>query len=413
MRLEKGYRVWGTDLTAETNPYEAGLGFCVKLDKPGGFEGRDALVKAREAGLTRRLRAIVLDDPRAVVHRQRAGADRATASSGGSRRAATATRVGASIAYAYLPIESAPPGHARSSVDLFGSWVGGRRHARAAVRSEGAPCPRNVSRLRQRQGSRTIRPCPPAVDRAIGLTTYRETAAWGVWDEPADLLPASYADEIDAAGGVALLLPPAAVDPTRAAAAVARRACDGLVLTGGPDVDPARYGARRDTQHRAAAGRTATPGRSPWPAPRCDAACRCSAICRGLQVLNVALGGTLVQHLPDVVGHDGALPDARRARPPRRCALDPHSRLGELLGSRPDRRDLPPPGVDRLGAGLIADRLGRRRHHRGRRSMPAPAWVPGVQWHPEVHDGAAAVRRLRRAPAPQYRASRARQQVSR
>ncbi len=54
MRLEKGYRVWGTDLTAETTPYEAGLGFCVKLDKPGGFEGRDALVAgARERGLHR------------------------------------------------------------------------------------------------------------------------------------------------------------------------------------------------------------------------------------------------------------------------------------------------------------------------------------------------------------------------
>ena len=67
LRLEMGYRVWSTDLTPETTPYEAGLGFCVKLDKEGGFVGRDALVSAREAGLTRRMSLLVLDDPRAVV----------------------------------------------------------------------------------------------------------------------------------------------------------------------------------------------------------------------------------------------------------------------------------------------------------------------------------------------------------
>ncbi len=60
MRLEKGYRVWGSDITPETNPYEAGLGFCVKLDKPGGFEGRDVLAAAKERGVTRRMRAITL-----------------------------------------------------------------------------------------------------------------------------------------------------------------------------------------------------------------------------------------------------------------------------------------------------------------------------------------------------------------
>ena len=57
LRLEKGYRVWSTDITPETNPYEAGLGFCVKLDKPGGFEGQEALRAVKEAGVSRRLRA--------------------------------------------------------------------------------------------------------------------------------------------------------------------------------------------------------------------------------------------------------------------------------------------------------------------------------------------------------------------
>ncbi|HEY2272560.1 MAG TPA: glycine cleavage T C-terminal barrel domain-containing protein, partial [Jatrophihabitantaceae bacterium] len=122
LRVEKGYRVWGSDLTAETTPYEAGLGFCVKLDKRGGFEGRDALVAAREAGLTRRLRAIVLDDPRAVVvgsEPVRIGdAVVGRVTSGGF-----GFTLGASIAYAYLPIE-AVPGTA-VSIDLFGRWVDG------------------------------------------------------------------------------------------------------------------------------------------------------------------------------------------------------------------------------------------------------------------------------------------------
>ena len=67
LRLEKGYRVWSTDITPETDPYEAGLGFCVKLDKPGGFEGRDALAARKEQGLSRRLCCLTLADPRVVV----------------------------------------------------------------------------------------------------------------------------------------------------------------------------------------------------------------------------------------------------------------------------------------------------------------------------------------------------------
>ncbi len=122
MRLEKGYRVWGTDLTSETNPYEAGLGFCVKLDKPGGFEGRDQLRAVKEAGVTRRLRAMVLDDPAAVVlgsEPVRIG-DRVVGrvTSGGYGYS-----VASSIAYGYLPAADAQPG-TRVAIDLFGQWVG-------------------------------------------------------------------------------------------------------------------------------------------------------------------------------------------------------------------------------------------------------------------------------------------------
>jgi len=122
MRLEKSYRVWGTDITAETNPYEAGLGFCVKLDKPGGFCGREALVAAKAEGATRRLRAIVLDDPRSVVLGSEPvrveGAVVGRVTSGGF-----GYTTGASIAFAYLPIAYGPG--VRVEIDLFGQWAGG------------------------------------------------------------------------------------------------------------------------------------------------------------------------------------------------------------------------------------------------------------------------------------------------
>jgi len=127
MRLEKSYRVWGTDLTPETTPYEAGLGFAVKLGKTGGFEGADALRAAKERGLSRRLRALVLDDPRDAVlgsEPVRVGTEivgRVT--SGG-----VAYSSGASVAYAYLPIEHAEIG-TEVEIDLFGTWL----RARVAV----------------------------------------------------------------------------------------------------------------------------------------------------------------------------------------------------------------------------------------------------------------------------------------
>ena len=123
LRLEKGYRAWATDLTAETTPFEAGLGFAVKLDK-GDFIGWEALQRAEPR---QRLVCIVLDDPRAVAlgsEPVRHGDEivgRVT--SGGYGYA-----VGASIAYAYVPLELAEPGTA-VAIDIFGDWVEGEVRA--------------------------------------------------------------------------------------------------------------------------------------------------------------------------------------------------------------------------------------------------------------------------------------------
>jgi glycine cleavage system aminomethyltransferase T/glycine/D-amino acid oxidase-like deaminating enzyme len=120
LRLEKGYRVWGSDISPEDTPFEAGLGFAVKLDK-GDFIGRDALLTADEP--TRRLACLVLDDPRSVAlgsEPVRVGGEivgRVTSGGYGYT-------VERSIAYAYLPASSAAPG-TRVEVEIFGEWIPG------------------------------------------------------------------------------------------------------------------------------------------------------------------------------------------------------------------------------------------------------------------------------------------------
>jgi 4-methylaminobutanoate oxidase (formaldehyde-forming) len=124
LRLEKGYRVWGSDVTGETDPLSAGLDFCVAWDKPGGFLGRDALARIRDDGPERRLACMTLDDPRMVVLGGEpvrvGGTVVGRVTSGGF-----GYTVGASIAYGYLPVDRAAVG-TEVAVDIFGQWVPGR-----------------------------------------------------------------------------------------------------------------------------------------------------------------------------------------------------------------------------------------------------------------------------------------------
>jgi putative glutamine amidotransferase len=133
----------------------------------------------------------------------------------------------------------------------------------------------------------------------IGLTTYLERAKTGVWDVPASFLPKVYFDAVEKAGGIAVLLPPQAVSD-----AIADRlldSLDGLILTGGKDIEPARYGqdAHPETDEP-------RPDRDAWEDTLLRRAIEREipflGICRGAQMLNIARGGTLHQHLPDVVG---------------------------------------------------------------------------------------------------------------
>ena len=122
LRLEKGYRVWSSDITPEETPYEAGLGFAVRLEKGGDFVGREALVTAKAAGPSKRLRCLLLEDPRSVALGNEPirvdGRIVGRVTSGGYGFA-----VERSIAYGYLPPDQAAIG-TRGEIEIFGEWVG-------------------------------------------------------------------------------------------------------------------------------------------------------------------------------------------------------------------------------------------------------------------------------------------------
>lgn len=215
----------------------------------------------------------------------------------------------------------------------------------------------------------------------IGLTTYLQQAQTGVWDVRAGLLPAIYIDGLTQAGGIAVLLPPQAVDADVAARVL--DGLDGIVITGGTDVDPATYGQRPHAATDVAVAENQV--RDAWEFALIDGAIRRGipvlGICRGAQVINVALGGTLHQHLPDVVGHTrhqqgNAVFSTSAVR------TVAGSRLAALIGDSTDAQCYHHQAIDRLGSGLVvsaADDDGVIEAV----EMPSDHFVVAVQWHPE------------------------------
>jgi gamma-glutamyl-gamma-aminobutyrate hydrolase PuuD len=213
----------------------------------------------------------------------------------------------------------------------------------------------------------------------VGITTYRETARWGVWNCPAVLVPADYVRQVSGAGGVPVLLPPIAED-----AEVLGR-LDALVLAGGADVDPARYGAERSPRTGPAAA-DRDEAELALLAAAVERDLPVLAVCRGLQLLTVLRGGTLVQHLPDVVGSDAHVP-APGTYGDNPVRIDPGSRLAGLVGTEATWACHHHQAVERLGEGLTAVAWAQDGTVEAA-ELDDARFVLGVQGHPEVGDDA-------------------------
>lgn len=208
----------------------------------------------------------------------------------------------------------------------------------------------------------------------IGVTTYLERARYGVWDQDSAVLPRSYVDSVVAAGGAPVLLP-----PVGGAHAALVAGLDGLVLAGGADIDPAHYGQdphERTTQTR--------PERDAFELGLLRAAREAGVpvlgVCRGLELINVALGGTLAQHLPDVVGHDAHQPAPARYGATA-VTVDADSRLARILGARVEVRCYHHQAIDKLADGLHAVAWAADGTIE---AVEARAeFLLAVQWHPE------------------------------
>jgi putative glutamine amidotransferase len=217
----------------------------------------------------------------------------------------------------------------------------------------------------------------------IGICTALERARWSVWDQQAALLPLSYITAVQRAGAIALLLAPdarLAEDPEQALELI-----DGLMLAGGADIDPASYG-----QEPHAETVETMPERDAFEIALTRAAIERDmpvlGICRGMQLINVALGGTLQQHLPEHYGHhehrrvlgsfDGADHDVLLT-----AGSLAASATGEVAHATKSHHHQ---GVDRLGEGLLVSGLSTLDELPEAIELPDRRFVLGVQWHPEA-----------------------------
>jgi putative glutamine amidotransferase len=210
----------------------------------------------------------------------------------------------------------------------------------------------------------------------VGITTYVTRAQFGAWDAESALVPADYVRAVERAGGRALLVPPSedAVDETL-------DALDGLIFSGGSDLDPELYGQE---PHPETYG--VVPERDRAELALLSAALARDmpvlAICRGSQVLNVVAGGDLVQHLPDDVGHDRHR-DTLGEFADHEVTLEEGTRLAGLLGDRTPVKSHHHQGFGRLGGGL---RVAAHAEDGAVEAVEDPSrrFALGVLWHPEA-----------------------------
>jgi putative glutamine amidotransferase len=239
--------------------------------------------------------------------------------------------------------------------------------------------------------------CSSVARPVIGITTYVTPAKWSYWEREAVLVPAEYVRAIERAGGRALLVPPSAdgVDETL-------DVLDGILFSGGSDLDPDFYGQEA---HPETFGVVEERDRAELALLEAALArdLPVLAVCRGSQVLNVVRGGGLVQHLPDVVG------DEKHKHTPGTFAdhdvrLETGSRVGTLLGERAPVKSHHHQGFGRLGKGLTAVAWADDGTLEAIED-PSRRFAVGVLWHPEAGEDARLFQEFVRQ-AEEYGASR-------
>ncbi|MFZ0088971.1 MAG: gamma-glutamyl-gamma-aminobutyrate hydrolase family protein [Solirubrobacteraceae bacterium] len=233
---------------------------------------------------------------------------------------------------------------------------------------------------------------------AIGICAPVTDARYGVWNQQVALLPSGYVSAINRAGGLALMVAPdpqLVDDPDQLLSRI-----DGLILAGGNDVDPAAYGADPHPETR-----NTTPDRDAFEIALTVRAVELDmpvlGICRGMQILNIAFGGTLLQHLPDVLRHadhrrvagsfDGSDHDVRLV--PDSLAAQA---AGELVHSTKSHHHQ---GVDVIGEGLMVTGASALDDLVEAIELPSHRFVLGVQWHPEADERSRVIGALVRAAA--------------
>src|SRR6478609_7315952 len=232
----------------------------------------------------------------------------------------------------------------------------------------------------------------------VGITTYLLAAKFGNWDTESALVPADYVRAIERAGGRPLLVP-----PSTDGVAETLDALDGLVFSGGSDIDPELYGHDPHPEtgeihrHRDDAELALMQAALARDMP-------VLAICRGSQVLNVARGGDLVQHLPEVVG-DEKHKEALGEFSDHDVAVEDGSRLSSVLGEHAPVKSHHHQGLGKVGDGL---RVVAHAEDGTIEAVEDPTrrFAVGVLWHPEAGEDARLFEELVRE-AEQYRSSRA------
>ncbi|MGZ3463455.1 MAG: gamma-glutamyl-gamma-aminobutyrate hydrolase family protein [Gemmatimonadaceae bacterium] len=241
---------------------------------------------------------------------------------------------------------------------------------------------------------------------AIAISTPFTHASYGVWHQHSAVLPAGYVDAVRRAGGLALMIAPEqelVADPDELLDRV-----DGLIISGGVDVDPSAYGAEPHPETKGC-----TPERDVFEVALVRRAVELDmpvlGVCRGMQVLNIAYGGTLLQHLPETFGHhehrrvpgnfDEADHDVRLV--PNSLAA---AAAGELLHTTKSHHHQ---GVDVIGEGLVVTGRSAIDELSEAIELPDRRFVLGVQWHPEADERSRVIGALVQAAAGYLAARRA------